>query len=193
LVPQDQGIPTAAASPKGRAGSAKEETVTVEIGTEIIQKGRKNIQKEKETVASKYVKLVHADTGKILAIADNSDDAGANAVLSKDDGSISHQWRFEKQGDYYKIVNRKSGKVLDVLMESTEEGGAIIQWDDKEGGDNDNQLWSWEGKDKARRLRSKSSTLVLDLGDDGAIVQRKANEQAKGQLWRMVEVKEQQK
>jgi CubicO group peptidase (beta-lactamase class C family) len=166
---------------------------SIDVGREFIQEKGTNREKEKQADASKYVKLVHVDTAKVLAIADNSDDAGANAVLSKDDGSIAHQWKFEKQGDYYKIVNRKSGKVLDVFMESTEEGGAIVQWNDKEGGENDNQLWSWEGKDKARRLKSKFSSLVLDVGDDGAIVQRKANEKTKGQLWRMVEIKEQQK
>ncbi len=127
-----------------------------------------------------HVKLVHVDTGKVLAVADNSDEPGAKAVLAKDDGSKAQQWKFEKDGDHYKLVNRKSGKVLDVEGESTEEGSAIIQWDDKTEG-NDNQRWSWEGKDKARRLKSKSSTLVLDV---------KADEKAKGQLWRMVDIKE---
>ena len=138
---------------------------------------------------AKYVKLVHADTGKVLAVADNSDEAGAKAVLAKDDGSKGQQWKLEKDGDFLKIVNRKSGKVLDVEGESTEEGGGIIQWDDKAEG-NDNQRWSWEGKDKDRRLKSKSSNLVLDVGDDGSIVQRKADEKSKPQLWRVVAVKE---
>ena len=138
---------------------------------------------------AKSVKLVHADTGKVLAVADNSDEAGAKAVLAKDDGSKGQQWKLEKDGDYYKVVNRKSGKVLDVEGESVEEGGGIIQWDDKSEG-NDNQRWSWEGKDKDRRLKSKSSGLVLDVGDEGAIVQRKADEKSKAQLWRVVEVKE---
>jgi hypothetical protein len=138
---------------------------------------------------AKYVKLVHADTGKVLAVADNSDEAGAKAVLAKDDGSKGQQWKLEKDGDYIKIVNRKSGKVLDVEGESTEEGGGIIQWDDKSEG-TDNQRWSWVGKDKDRRLKSKSSSLVLDVGDEGAVVQRKADEKSKAQLWRVVEVKE---
>jgi hypothetical protein len=138
---------------------------------------------------AKYVKLVHADTGKVLAVADNSDEAGAKAVLAKDGASKAQQWKLEKDGDHYKIVNRKSGKVLDVEGESTEEGGGIIQWDDKSEG-SDNQRWSWEGKGKDRRLKSKSSNLVLDVGDGGAIVQRKADEKAKAQLWRVVEVKE---
>jgi hypothetical protein len=141
------------------------------------------------TDGAKYVKLVHADSSKVLAVADNSDEAGAKAVVAKDDGSKGQQWKFVKDGDYYKIVNRKSEKVLDVDNESTEEGGAIIQWDDKEQG-NDNQRWSWDGKDKARRLKSKSSMLVLDVGDEGAVIQRKADSKAKGQLWRVVEIKE---
>jgi hypothetical protein len=138
---------------------------------------------------AKYVKLVHADTGKVLSVADDSEEAGAKAVLAKDGDSKSQQWKFEKDGDHYKLVNRKSGKVLDVEGESVDEGGAIIQWDDKAEG-NDNQRWSWQGTDKTRRLKSKSSGLVLDIGDEGAVVQRKADDKAKGQLWRVVEVKE---
>lgn len=138
---------------------------------------------------AKYVKLVHADTGKVLAVADDSDEAGAKAVLAKDAGSEGQQWKLEKDGDHYKIVNRKSGKVLDVDMDSKEEGGGIIQWEEKPE-DNDNQRWSWEGKGKDRRLKSKSSKLVLDVGDDGFLVQRKADDKSKTQLWRMVEVKE---
>jgi hypothetical protein len=137
---------------------------------------------------AKYVKLVHADTGKVLAVADNSEEAGAKVVLAKDDGSEAQQWKLEKDGDYYKIVNRKSGKVLDVEMDSKDEGGAIIQWDEKSE-DNDNQRWSWEGKGKDRRLKSKSSNLVLDVGDGGSIIQRKGEENSKAQLWRVVEVK----
>jgi CubicO group peptidase (beta-lactamase class C family) len=181
----------------GEQGEALCNKITLEsldLGKAIL-KGSEITANEKQADASKhvYVKLVHADTGKILAIADNSDDPGANAVLAKDDGALAHQWRFEKQGDYYKIVNRKSGKVLDVYMESTEEGGAIIQWNDKTGAANDNQLWSWDGKDGARRLKSKFSALVLDIGLDNAIIQRKANDNIKSQLWRVVEIKEQQK
>jgi hypothetical protein len=136
-----------------------------------------------------YVKLVHADTGKVLAVADDSEEAGAKVVLAKDDKSQGQQWKLEKDGDHYKIVNRKSGKVLDVESDSKDEGGAIIQWEEKTE-DNDNQRWSWEGKGKDRRLKAKSSSLVLDVGDDGGIVQRKSDEKSKAQLWRVIEVKE---
>jgi hypothetical protein len=139
--------------------------------------------------ADKYVKLVHTDTGKVLAVADNSDEAGAKTVLAKDDGTKGQQWKLEKDGSHYKIVNRKSGKVLDVEGESMDEGGGIIQWDDKSEG-NDNQRWSWQGDGKTRRLKSKSSGLVLDVGDEGAVVQKKADDKVKTQLWQVVEVKQ---
>jgi hypothetical protein len=141
---------------------------------------------------AKYVKLVHADTGKVLAVTDDSDEAGARAVLAKDEKGEkgeARQWTLEKDGDHYKLVNRKSGKVLDVFQESTEEDAPIIIWDDKADG-NDNQRWAWKGEGKDRRLESKSSGLVLDVDDEGKIVQRKADDKAKRQLWRVVEVKE---
>jgi len=137
----------------------------------------------------KYVKLVQADTGKVLAVADDSEDDGARAVVARDEKNKSHQWKLEKDGDYYKLVNRKSGKVLDVNEESKDEGGAIIQYGDKAEG-NDNQRWAWEGEGKERRLKSKSSGLVLDVDEEGKVIQKKADPKAKGQLWRVVEVKE---
>jgi Ricin-type beta-trefoil lectin domain-like len=143
---------------------------------------------------AKYVKLVHADTGKVLAVANHSGSVQApeKATLAEDNGSKAQQWKFEEDSEYYNIVNRISGKVLDVEAETTEEGGAIILWDDKEDQPEgiDNQRWSWEGDYKLGRLKSKLSGLVLDVGDDGAIIQRRADEKAKGQLWRVVAVQE---
>jgi len=138
---------------------------------------------------AKYVKLVHVDTGKVLALDNDSEEAEARAVLAKDEAGEARQWKLEKDGDHYKVVNRKSGKVLDVFEESTDEGTPIIIWDDKAEG-NDNQRWSWEGEGQTRRLKSKSSGLVLDVDGEGKVVQRKADDRAKGQLWRVTEVRE---
>jgi hypothetical protein len=137
---------------------------------------------------AKYVKLVNGDTGKVLSIENDSTDAEARAVLAKDGNSESQQWKLVKDGDHYKLVNKKSGKVLDVYGESLDEDGPIIQWDDKDEG-NDNQRWSWAGDGKSRRLKAKSSGLVLDVDKEGKIVQRKADDKAKSQLWEVVEVK----
>ena len=136
----------------------------------------------------KYVKLVQADTGKVLTVADESDEPGARAVVARENASHAQHWKLEKDGSFYKLVNRKTGKVLDVSGDSTEEGGEIIQWDDKSEGAY-NQRWIWLGDGPQRRLQSKSSRLVLDVDDEGKVVQKKADDGAKGQFWKVVEVK----
>jgi hypothetical protein len=136
----------------------------------------------------KYVKLVHVETGKVLAVADNSEEAGARAVLAKDGDAEALQWKIEKDGNFLKLVNRKSGKVLDVFEDSKDEGVQIIIWDEKDEG-TDNQRWSWVGEGKERRLKSKSSELVLDIDADGKLIQKKADDKSKKQLWRVEEVK----
>lgn len=138
---------------------------------------------------AKYVKLVQTATGKVLTIEGASEEAGARAITGKDEAGEVRQWKLEKDGDHYKLVNRKTGKVLDVFEASMDEGVAIIQWDDKPE-DNDNQRWAWQGEGKDRRLKSKSSGLVLDVDSDGKVIQKKADESAKSQLWNVVEVKE---
>ncbi len=139
--------------------------------------------------ADTYFKLVQVDSGKALGIANDSDEPEARAVVAKEDAkNMAQQWKLEKDGDYYKLVNRKSGKVLDVGENSSDEDAAIIQWDDKSE-DNDNQRWSWVGNETERRLKSKSSGLVLDVDNEGRIVQKKSDEKAKRQLWKLIEVK----
>lgn len=138
---------------------------------------------------AKVVKLVHVATGKVLAVADDSVEAGARVVLAKDEANEARQWRLEKDGDHLKVVNRKSGKVLDVYENSKDDGGQIIQWDEK-AEENANQRWSWDGAGEERRLKGKDSGLVLDVDPDGnGIVQKKADDKAKSQLWKVVEVK----
>jgi hypothetical protein len=138
---------------------------------------------------AKYVKLVQVSSGKVLAIADDSDEAGARAVVAKDDDkSQAQQWKVDLDNGYLKLTNRTSGKVLDVFENSTDEGTQIIQWDDKVT-DNDNQLWNWAGTGPDRRLKSKNSGLVLDTTGEGQVVQKKPDDKAKTQLWKVQEVK----
>jgi hypothetical protein len=137
----------------------------------------------------KFVRLVNVDSGKVLGVKDDSDENETNAVLAKpDDKNKSQQWKLVQDGKHYKLVNRKSGKVLDVNDFSKEEGGSIIIWDDKDD-DNDNQRWSWDGTGEERRLKSKWSSLVLEADAEGNIIQKKADEKSKKQLWKVEEVK----
>jgi hypothetical protein len=136
---------------------------------------------------ARYVKILHVMTGKVLAIENDSEESGARTLLARDDNSKARQWKIEKDGDYVKVINRKSGTVLDVFEVSLEEGAPIIVWESK-AQDFDNQRWSWLGDGKDRRLKSKSSGLVVAADDDGRLIQQKADDKAKSQLWRVVEV-----
>jgi hypothetical protein len=138
---------------------------------------------------SKYVKILHVKTGKILAVDRDSEEPAARAILSKDDNSKARQWKLEKDGDYYKVVNRSSGRVLDVFEASEEDGAPIIIWKDKME-QTDNQRWSWEGNGKDRRLRTKRFNFVLGVDDEGKLIQQKTNAKDESQLWRVVKVNE---
>ncbi len=149
---------------------------------------------KKDEKAEAVVKIVHVDSGKVLGVADDSDEAAAKCVLGKDeDGKDARQWRVVKDGDWLKLVNVKSGKVLDVNEASTDAGAELIIWDDKGEGDTDNQRFRWDGKGEERRLRGKQSGLVLDVTREGGVTQNKADEKNKKQLWKVVEVKKEKK
>jgi hypothetical protein len=135
----------------------------------------------------KYVKLVNAESGKVLSVEGDSTESLARLVAAKDERHESQQWKLEKDGDYFKLTNRKSGKVIDVEQESTEEGASVIQWDDKTEG-NDNQRWAKVGDGEQIRLKAKHSEQVLDLDQDGKAIQKKADEKAKSQLWKIVKL-----
>ncbi|MFO0876530.1 MAG: RICIN domain-containing protein, partial [Gemmataceae bacterium] len=77
---------------------------------------------------------------------------------------LLQQWKFVKVGDYYKIVNRKTGKALNVSSGSKEEGAPIIQWD--AGDDGENQQWSLEKKGQAYVIKARHSGLVLDVAEE---------------------------
>lgn len=134
-----------------------------------------------------FYRLRHVESGKVLGVDGDSEDSGARAALVKEGDSQTQQWKLVKDGEFLKIVNRKSGKVLDVNEDSKDEGAGIIVYDEKTEGF-DNQRWSWAGDGTAKRLKSKSSGLVLEADAEGKLVQKKADEKAKGQTWELVEV-----
>src|SRR5262249_22114179 len=100
--------------------------------------------------------------------------------------------------EFFRILNRHNSKSIDVDGARKDDGAAIILYYEKiaggrganEPGGPDNQLWKWEGSGRDRRLKSKWSELVLDVGDNGKLIQRPPKAPATPQLWRIVEVKD---
>ena len=75
---------------------------------------------------------------KPLVIANDSQDN--NAGLVQDDSKNSNVWNFEYAGNgYYYIINKNSGKALDIPGGSTQEDTQPIQWDVNR---NRNQQWN---------------------------------------------------
>lgn len=145
--------------------------------------------KKDDKKADVIVKIVHVDSGKVLGVEDDSDESAKRCVLAKDeDGKEARQWKVVKDGEWLKLVNVKSGKVLDVNEASGEDGADLIVWDEKTE-DTDNQRFQWEGKGDERRLKAKHSSLVLGVTREDGVIQRKADEKSKKQLWKVVEVK----
>ena len=75
---------------------------------------------------------------------------------------------------WYLLVNRNSGKAMDVSGASTADGAAINQWSRHDGA---NQQWQFvDSGNGYYRLKSKNSGKVLDIGNwstaDGAKVQQ---------------------
>jgi peroxiredoxin len=169
--PQARGLVFPAVAPPGlREGVRVKGAIVQRRANERVREQLWRMVPVKD--GSGYVKLVHIQSGKVLAIAGSSNDSGELAVLARDNGSKGQQWKFEKDGAYFKIVNRKSGKVLDVQGASMQVDAPIIQWESQPAV-NDNQRWSWQGNGRVRRLRSKASGLVLDGGGEAMVVQRR--------------------
>ena len=143
--------------------------------------------KKDDKKAEVLVKIVHVETGKVLAVEDDSDESEKPIVLAKDEVKAERQWKIVTDGEWLKIVHAKSGKVLDVNNASSDEGAQLIIWDAKDD-DNDNQRFQWVGKGEEKRLKAKGSSLVLDL-EKTNVVQKKSDEKSKSQTWKVVEVK----
>ncbi|QCB95505.1 RICIN domain-containing protein [Cellulomonas shaoxiangyii] len=87
----------------------------------------------------------------------------------------------------YVLVNRNSGKVLDVYNLATSDGARITQWT---RGDGAHQQWQFVSSgDGYHRLRSKHSGKVLDVsgwsGADGAPVVQWSDTNGANQQWRL--------
>lgn len=91
---------------------------------------------------------------------------------------------------YYKIINRKSGKLLDVKGGSGSNGANIIQWADK---NSYNQQWRFEKtKDGYYELVNRKSGLILEVsgksGSNGASIIQWKDINSHNQQWKYVNV-----
>jgi hypothetical protein len=101
-----------------------------------------------ETDASGYYRLTpgHA-TSMCLQVENWSTEDGGNLVLGTyADYQNNQQWSLEKEGDWYNIMNRNSGKLVDVQACSETNGGNLHQWSYYSDGA-ESQRWSFQSVD----------------------------------------------
>jgi hypothetical protein len=88
-----------------------------------------------------YYKIVNNNSGKCLDVEGSG--MGNGALVKQYDylGGYNQQWTLEKIGDaakpvaggIYKIVNRNSGKIIEVSGVSQNQNANVVQWDDLGG------------------------------------------------------------
>lgn len=126
-----------------------------------------------------------ADTGRVLVMAvDGFWTSSPNTVYYGDvDLGFS-------EGPYYKLINRKSGKALDVNGQELKDGGTVIQYADNGGA---NQLWHLaDAGNGYKTLINKNSGRALSIWQtattDGANAVQWVENGKDDQKWQLVQV-----
>ena len=107
-------------------------------------------------------------TGRAVGTDGGSNENGADINLW-DDISASQQrfiFQYNEEG-YYKIINEKSGKLLDVVSSGMSSGTPVDQWEDNGG--SDNQKWIIQDAGGGYyNIISKLSGMYLTVNGNGA-------------------------
>lgn len=139
-----------------------------------------------------------ASAGGGMLEAENSLECGAAVYLGEGTVTDNRLWKFLQAGDgVYKLQNKASGKVLDIIMAGISDGSWLHMWDNVDAA---SQLWSLVPAGSAGvKLKSALSGKVLDLvgGEEkaeiGAQAQIWQDVNGKRQLWQVYEEIEQPK
>lgn len=132
--------------------------------------------------------IVNVASGRVLDVADQSTQNGANVAIWSYWGGNNQKWTVEAAGSYYKISNVNSGKALDVYQSSTENHGNVIQYDYWGG---NNQQWSiiYVGND-SYRIVNRNSGRALDASgtENGSNVIQYSYWGGDNQKWKFIPV-----
>ena len=122
---------------------------------------------------------------------------GGDIRLGKYEHKPEQEWAFVREGDgVYRIRNRASGKLLDLMMTGTANGTWLHLWEDVGG---TSQMWTVEPTPAGTvRLRSSwaSGKCIDTVGmgaAEGAILQIWQETPGDDQLWTIAEVKDRAK
>ncbi|MBN1190315.1 MAG: RICIN domain-containing protein, partial [Dehalococcoidales bacterium] len=137
-----------------------------------------------------YYKIKNSNSGLYLDVENSSEDAGAGILMKATGGSDSQKWKIEEpfEDGYYRITNKKSGKVLDVLEYGDESISRAEQDTLKEH--EENQLWKLDTGSANCCIINKKSGLFLDTlyisTTQETIVIQASPDNYNNQLWKLV-------
>ena len=139
---------------------------------------------------------IAAKGGSVIQAVEKATNGG-DIRLGKYEHKPEQEWAFVREGDgVYRIRNRASGKLIDLMMTGTANGTWLHLWEDVGG---TSQMWAVEPTPAGTvRLRSSwaSGKCIDTVGmgaNDGAILQIWQETAGDDQLWTIAEVKERAK
>ncbi|GGI45616.1 hypothetical protein GCM10008018_13050 [Paenibacillus marchantiophytorum] len=138
-------------------------------------------------------RIVNKATSKVLGVG-NSPANGAAVAGRTQSGALDQQWVIDDLGlGKYKIVNKQSGRVMDVADESKLPGKSVIQWTDSETAADPtaiNQQWAISNVGNGYfKITSMNSQLALENSNgsaaDGNPVVQNTYTGSDSQLWKV--------
>jgi hypothetical protein len=145
--------------------------------------------------ADRYYTIASNSGSVIEATAAGAD--GADLRLGEYSHQPTQEWSFVRAGDgVYRIKNRATGKVIDLMMSGTVNGTWLHQWEDNNAS---TQLWivtpTREGTVKLQSQWANGKCLdTVGMGTEvGAVLQIWQEVDGGDQLWTIQEVKERAK
>ena len=142
-------------------------------------------------IRSDYFYTITAACGKVMEAVETTDN-GAAVQLGNYEKKASQQWSFVREGDgVYRIKNRATGKLIDLVMTGTVNGTWLHMWEDVSGS---SQLWIMERtndgcvKFKAQCANTKCIDLVDMNTEAGARLQIWEDVNGENQLWTIEKV-----
>ena len=139
---------------------------------------------------------IAAKTGSVIQAVESVKDGG-NIRLGKYERKPEQEWAFVREGDgVYRIRNRASGKLIDLMMTGTANGTWLHLWEDVGG---TSQMWKMEptpaGTVRLRSMWAAGKCIdTVGMGTaDGAVLQIWQETAGEDQLWTITEVKDRAK
>ena len=139
---------------------------------------------------------IAAKTGSVIQAVESVKDGG-NIRLGKYEHKPEQEWAFVREGDgVYRIRNRASGKLIDLMMTGTANGTWLHLWEDVGG---TSQMWKMEptpaGTVRLRSMWAAGKCIdTVGMGTaDGAVLQIWQETAGEDQLWTISEVKDRAK